>query len=229
MMSLSARYRFWCWRKYWGEREIRLAAKFAKPGTVCLDVGANAGAYSFFMQRAGATVHAFEPIPELAAQLRERFGSRLTVHQIGISDRAGEFEIKAPLIAGKPAYGFASVEQTWPEDQSISHRIETRTLDSFAFENVSLIKIDIEGHEAAALRGAQETLMRCRPTLIIEAEDRHKAGAVAEVWSLLKPMGYGGSFSSNGHIYDIAQFDVTRHQRVFGDRSYVFNFVFQPL
>jgi len=61
MMSLSARYRFWCWRKYWSEREIRLAAKFAKPNTLCLDVGANAGAYSYFMQRAGTTVHAFEP------------------------------------------------------------------------------------------------------------------------------------------------------------------------
>lgn len=227
-MSLSARYRFWCWRKYWSEREIRLAAKFAKPGTVCLDVGANAGAYSYFMERAGAAVHAFEPIPDLAAQLNERFGHRLTVHQIGISDRAGQFEIKAPLIDGKPAYGFASVEQTWPQDQSISHRIETRTLDSFAFENVSLIKIDIEGHEAAALRGAQETLKRCRPALIIEAEERHKPGAVAEVWRVLQPLGYRGSFISGGRTYDIGQFDVARHQRVFGDREYVFNFVFEP-
>lgn len=228
-MSLSARYRFWCWRKYWSEREIRLAAKLAKPGTLCLDIGANAGAYSYFMQSAGATVHAFEPIPELATRLRERFSSRLTVHQLGISDRAGQFEIKAPLINGQPAYGLASVEQRWPEDQSVTHKIETRTLDSFAFENVSLLKIDIEGHEAAALRGALETLARCRPALIIEAEDRHKPGAVAEVWSLLKPLGYGGSFSSNGQSCDITQFDVARHQRAFGDRDYVFNFVFQAL
>lgn len=104
------------------------------------------------MQRTGAMVHAFEPIPELAARLCERFANRLTLHQLGISDQAGQFEIHAPLVAGQPAYGLASVEQSWPVGQSISHRIETRTLDSFSFENVSLIKIDIEGHEAAALR-----------------------------------------------------------------------------
>lgn len=221
------RYRFWCWRKYWGEREIRLAAKFAKPGTLCLDVGANAGAYSFFMQRAGATVHAFEPIPDLAWHLRQRFAGRISVHQLGISDQTGEHEIQAPLIDGQPAYGLASIEQAWAPEQSVAHKIETRTLDSFAFENVSLIKIDVEGHEAAALRGAQETLKRCHPILIIEAEERHHPGAVAEVWSLLQPLGYRGSFNNRGHVYDISQFDVARHQRSFGDSDYVFNFVFQ--
>lgn len=103
-MTLSLRYKFWCWRKYLAEPEIRLAAKFAKPGTLCLDVGANAGAYSYFMQRAGAMVHAFEPIPELAARLRERFADRLTVHQLGISDQTGQFEINAPLINGLGPY-----------------------------------------------------------------------------------------------------------------------------
>ena len=226
-MSLSARYRFWCWRKYWSEREIRLAAKFAKPGTLCLDIGANAGAYSYFMQRAGAMVHAFEPIPELAGRLRERFADRLTVHQLGISDQTGQFEINAPLIDGQPAYGLASVEQSWPIGQSISHRIDTRTLDSFSFENVSLIKIDIEGHEAAALRGAKETLKRCRPALIIEAEERHHHSAVADVWRILQPLGYRGSFASLGRTYDILEFDVGVHQAAFDAPNYVFNFVFQ--
>jgi FkbM family methyltransferase len=179
------------------------------------------------MQRAGAVVHSFEPIPELAAQLRKRFADRLTVHQLGISDKKGEFEINAPLIDGQPAYGFASVEQSWPAGQSISHRIETRTLDSFSFENVSLIKIDIEGHEAAALRGAQETLKRCRPALIIEAEERHHPSAVSDVWRLLQPLGYRGSFVSLGRTYDISQFDVGVHQGTFGAPNYVFNFVFQ--
>lgn len=228
-MSLSARYRFWCWRKYWREREIRLIAKLSRPNSLCLDVGANAGAYSYFMLRAGASVHAFEPIPSLAARLRERYENSLSVNQLGISDRAGQFEIKAPLIDGQPAYGLASVEQTWPDDQSITHKIEARTLDSFAFENVSLIKIDIEGHEAAALRGALETLKRCRPALIIEAEERHKPGAVAEVWRVLEPLGYRGSFNARGRIKDISEFQVAKHQHAFDDPNYVFNFVFQAV
>ncbi len=44
-------------------------------------------------------------------------------------------------------------------------------LDSYQFNKVAAIKIDVEKNEPAVLRGARETLERCRPHLIIEALD----------------------------------------------------------
>ena len=50
-----------------------------------------------------------------------------------------------------------------------------------------LLKIDVEGHEAAVLRGAADLLRRSRPTLLIEA---HGPGPLGECVQLLKSMGY---------------------------------------
>ena len=225
---MNLRYRLWCWRKFFAEPEIRIAAHLARNGSRCLDIGANAGAYSYFMRRAGAEVHAFEPIAPLVADLRRRFGSSITIHPLAVSDLAGTVDIRAPLIQGKPAYGLASIEQAWEPNKVISHRVEMRTIDSFAFDNVSLIKIDIEGHEAAALRGAAATIARCRPALIIEAEERHPPGAVAAVWDQLRTLNYRGTFICRGKTQDITSFTPARHQRAFGDADYVFNFLFVP-
>jgi FkbM family methyltransferase len=43
-----------------------------------------------------------------------------------------------------------------------------KTLDSFKLENVSLLKIDVEGYEDYVLLGAKETIMRNRPVILIE-------------------------------------------------------------
>ena len=227
-MALSLRYQFWCWRKFASEVEIRLAHKLSKPGTLSLDVGANAGAYSYFMWRAGATVHAFEPIPELGDKLASRYGNKINLHRLGISDHTGAAEIKAPLINGQPAYGLASVEQEWPSEQSIQHSIQLKTIDSFDFSNLGVLKIDIEGHENAALRGASNTLQTSRPFVVIEAEERHRPGAVQDVWGQLKTHDYCGGFIQNRRFQDISTFTVAKHQHQFGSPEYVFNFVFYP-
>lgn len=46
--------------------------------------------------------------------------------------------------------------------------VDLRTIDSFNFANVDLIKIDVEGDELAVLQGAQNTLLRCRPLIVVE-------------------------------------------------------------
>ena len=52
-------------------------------------------------------------------------------------------------------------------------RVPLRTLDSYNLSNIGFIKIDVEGHELDVLRGAEVTLRRDQPNLLIEIENRH--------------------------------------------------------
>jgi hypothetical protein len=46
--------------------------------------------------------------------------------------------------------------------------VQVETLDSYCFQDVGFIKIDVEGYEKFVLEGAQQTIQRCRPTLQLE-------------------------------------------------------------
>ena len=49
----------------------------------------------------------------------------------------------------------------------------TRTIDSFNFEKLDFIKIDIQGSEVKALRGAQSTISKFKPYMFLEIEEMH--------------------------------------------------------
>jgi len=72
--------------------------------------------------------------------------------------------------------------------------VKTRRLDGFGFQNVSFIKIDVEGYEIDVLDGCDAVLRQQKPTLLIEAENRHRANAVQSLASYLCNYGYDGFF-----------------------------------
>ena len=65
-------------------------------------------------------------------------------------------------------------------------RVEARTIDSFGFSDVSLMKIDVEGHEAEVLFGAGKTIDTFSPVIIIEIWRRN----LEVVMPFLKGFGY---------------------------------------
>jgi len=75
-----------------------------------------------------------------------------------------------------------------------------------------VIKIDVEGHELAVLEGAQTLLLKDHPSLMIEAEERHRPGTVREISSYLANFGYLGFFLVGRRLRPIAEFDVARYQ-----------------
>jgi len=155
---------------------------------VALDVGANNGVTACVFARSFRNVHAFEANPRLASSVRPALPSHVTLHAVALSDAAGEAELRIPVDGRVVLEGWASLGTPQVGDDSSWRRVrvETRALDSYGFEEVDLIKIDVEGHELSVLAGAVETIRRCRPWFIIEVWDDSRP----EVTAFMKELDY---------------------------------------
>lgn len=155
---------------------------------VALDIGANNGVTTWLLSREFQLVHGFEPNPQLAAELAAAAPRNVRVHQMAVSNKEGEAELLIPVSKGVTLSGWGSLRGNLFDhfDQIQRVKVPTQTIDSFQFETVDFIKIDVEGHEMSVLEGAKETIQRCRPWLVVEAlgEQQH------EVRAFLRPLGY---------------------------------------
>lgn len=173
------------------EAEMRLLPALCRAGTF-VDVGANLGHWSGWAARMFAQVHAFEPLPALAIALRRAAPPHVTVHELALSDREGVGRFAVPIYRGRPWMTRASLERdanSGFDDETVVY-VRVAPLDQLQLRDVDVIKIDVEGHEAAVLAGARQTLQRERPTLIVEIEERHHPGGSEPVIEALQARGY---------------------------------------
>jgi hypothetical protein len=160
-------------------------------------------------------------------------GYPVRVETLALSDENGQKTIR--IIENAPC--LSTIEPANPLI-GLGVAVQTRTLDSYNLNNVGLIKIDVEGHELAVLSGATETILKSRPYVIVEAEERHRPNAVATVRAFFSSRGYEGWFLLDGQRTTIEHFDIAEHQnpaniggRETGWRrtgTYINNFVFAP-
>ena len=124
---------------------------------VALDIGGHVGLWSAHLAKRFDTVHAFEPV----ALHRECFRKNVQSHNVLLHEVA--LGAKADRVAMHTAP--TSSGDTWVKGPG---DIAMITLDSLNLDVVDFVKIDCEGFELFVLRGARETLERCRPTVIVE-------------------------------------------------------------
>jgi FkbM family methyltransferase len=150
---------------------LEVWAKLIKPGRVALDIGGYTGLFAIIAAMRGARAYTFEPLPAN----RWRVGINAALNKVhinvissAVSDHDGKamlhFNPKVPLTTG------ASLERKEKAHHQ-SVEVATVTIDSLNIEDVCAIKIDVEHHEAAVVRGAIETIRRDRPVLLIETLD----------------------------------------------------------
>ena len=150
----------------WEPHNVAAIEAHIVPDSVALDLGAHMGTHALLMGRlvgAAGRVYAFEPQRKLFRELR---------HNIRLNGLEGT------VTALRYALGARNdvVEMNPSEAQNeggvgVGHggdRVELRTLDSFGIENVSLLKIDVEGFEDAVLAGAAQTIHASKPVILIE-------------------------------------------------------------
>lgn len=218
-----------------GEPELRLLPILCDRTTAFLDVGANMGVYSLVARRHSARVYALEAHPVLARRLRSVLGRRHTVLAVGASDRETTADLHIPLRAGEDVHWRSSLEpDANPGFDSRDVTVRLTPIDALDLARVGVVKIDVEGHELAVLRGARKLLGEHRPAVIVESEERHTPGGVEQVRRFLDDLGYEGFYLHRGTVHPISAFDPERLQApetqkaVGAERSpdYVNNFVF---
>lgn len=146
---------------------------------VALDIGANAGFYALRMSKIFSKVYAFEINDDLTGDLRKYNPGNITIMPVGLSSKAGEATLYIPVLNNLPLTGWASLAPgNCPEATSeFTKPVKIATLDSFQLQNVSFIKIDVEGHELHMLEGARQTISSNRPRVLIEIKDQNRTAA----------------------------------------------------
>ncbi|HVY03005.1 MAG TPA: FkbM family methyltransferase, partial [Caulobacterales bacterium] len=193
------------WRK--GEPEVRLLPFLADPARAAIDAGANRGVWAHVLSRLCPKVYAFEPNPKLFAVLKAGARANVECHRCGLSDSDGEAELMVPGVPGRYSNQGATLNPAKVAGQPFATmRVETRRLDGLDLDPVGFIKIDVEGHEMAVLRGAKALIARDRPRLIIEMEEKHTKQPLAEAIAEVTALGYRMIYLGADGLADAARF-----------------------
>lgn len=165
--------------------------KLARKSHIVFDVGANFGIYSLAALSCSTQVkcYAFEPTPSLAGALKKNaksyFGNRLIVENAAISDRVAMLKLYLHTGSTGDNEGMNFISDECLELADIA--VSATSLDKYCTEHridyIDLLKIDIQGHEAFALRGARELLKnQAIRTILLELnwEEASGAGSPAE-------------------------------------------------
>lgn len=163
---------------------LNLLARLHQPGKLIIDGGANIGNHSvFFAGVMGAEVIAFEPQPFnyqfLVANVHlNRLDEKVDIRKTALGDQTGRISLVQALPGN---YGSFTSDQTLVKhDAGEAHPVtpfdvEVSTLDAELDEYrsaISIIKLDLEGMEFEALRGATGVIRESAPVIAVECFTR---------------------------------------------------------
>lgn len=153
------------------EHTVLLMALGLPAGSCCVDVGANAGTVLDDIVRLfpDGPHLAFEPLPELAAELSERFPT-VDVRNVALSDHTGTATFNR--VVNAPGHsGLGTFDGSHGPVERFD--VPVMTLDEALPDGFvpAFVKVDVEGSEEQVFRGMLDTLRRHRPLVVFEHGD----------------------------------------------------------
>ena len=161
--------------------------RLTEPQEVTVDVGANIGYMSSVLASRAARVVAFEPHPELFAELKAniaRWGRRVEPRNLALSDQPGTLTLGIDVETFAHNRGSASITAGGSGVEVTVDRLDEQLADE---GEIGVLKVDVEGHEAAVLRGST-ALLEARAVRDIVFEDHEGYPTPTSV--LLEDAGY---------------------------------------
>lgn len=186
---------------HWERYLIDDAMKHIRDGSHVLDIGANIGAWTIYMARnKSITVHSFEPFPRtyynLCSNILINDAMNVQTYRCALSDEE-DYGKTLPLFCIDENIGGTRLGHTDEYFQQSEFTCKLDFLDRIMTdEDISLIKIDVEGHEEKVLRGGEKLLRRCSPTIYMESW-RCKPLEQKSLFEYLMTLGY-----TIEHIHD---------------------------
>lgn len=196
--------------RWHGAHDLKVLQQLLKPGDAVIDIGANVGSHCIPLAKwlgPDSQVHAFEPHPRIFsylqanAQLNRLANLHLYPYALGESEGEVEFTDLTTDDLNRIANRSADAPTI---------RVPMRPLDTFACtrQPIRLIKLDIEGYELFALRGAEQALANAQ-MLYLEVCDAHTAQygyTVRDLATFLQARGW--------QLHQVASVELLRLERV---------------
>ena len=169
---------------FYEEPALRKIKQFIGQDASVIDVGANIGNHSIFFSIVCECkqIICFEPQKNIYQQLQENILlnniTNCTCYNFLLGEQDGTADIKSLVVNNTGATSFT------PQSEG-EYRITT--LDGYKFDNIKLIKIDVEGMQLSVLKGAKQTLKKFSPLLWIDLLTK---GELNETISFLEELDY---------------------------------------
>jgi FkbM family methyltransferase len=133
---------------------------------MAIDIGANVGLWTRVMSRCFRLVTCFEPNPEcheaFEQNMKDIGATNVQLQPVAL----GEVEGTVHLNNNLRSTGFSHIDTSGLE-------VQVHTLDSYDFYAVDFIKIDVEGYEYNVVRGAEQTIRKFKPVMILEQKPKN--------------------------------------------------------
>ena len=184
------------------------------------------------MSKYSKLVHSFEANPILFNNLKKNFSklrNNIILYNYALSSQSEKVELKIPLR--NPNSNKNNYEEYYKLGTATIHKdnkimnyekviIDSKKLDDFEFKNkLSLIKIDVEGHEIPVIKGGIKTISSNKPTLIVEIDENHSKQKVSSTIDFINSLGYKSNYYQDGLIKSTDELD---------DFKKYSNFIFLP-
>lgn len=158
------------------QAEVSVWKRILRPGDVVIDAGANLGYWSLVASRMvgrNGRVYAFEPVMSTFEKLKQNLKAsdalNVICYQLALADKCGDAYIA--IAKDDPIKGWSTLgkraDVVLAEDERFLCSL-VRLDDVFSDSSLRLLKLDIEGAELLALRGAQRTIKRLKPIISFE-------------------------------------------------------------
>jgi len=188
------------------------AFEYVTDWRLAIDLGANVGIFARHFASRFDEVWAIEPLTANIECLKRNIPENVKIKKFAIGDaeREATIYLTPKSLGGAFVFDHDGVDHPPLKsiDDTLMEHVQMRTIDSFELEHLGLFKLDIQGSEVIAIKGAEKTLRRCRPVVLIEE----------------KPV--GGPGGTTDHIAAatalLVELGMTPKERVGADRIYIF-------
>lgn len=199
--------------------ELFFLRKIIRPGSTCIDIGANLGYYSTFLSRLAGPegkVLAVEPVPLFGRiwkdNVRASGVDNLTLLPFALGGENTTIEMGTPVRDGLVHHGMTKIASSAQEQYAQKYQVEMRVPDElFAdLDRLDFIKCDVEGYEHQVFAHLQETIKKFKPLIQTELNGTDNRKAVIEI---LTGLGYGVyTLSPNQTLTPCSPFEVYQYQ-----------------